>query len=304
MLSSDPIPKPSLLTLGRSYSMDEIEEIFGSGGFYAGINPRTDEQDSLEYIVVTATDESHYDDDISGTRFQYIGHDSGTGDQPLGERNGRLIEQIRHLSVPIYFFSREGKGDPWTYGGLLDVIRHEYISEGGRKINRFTLERLGVPTAAALSSVEEGMDAEASDPPLKEPEEWRTTSTSPVRSDVFRRRVKAYYNFTCAICGACRFSPTGTTPEVEAAHIYPRRENGRDHYRNGMALCRLHHWAFDNGWLAVDDDYRIIVADAEHPEEDEFQRLAGKKLTLPKEEDKRPALKYIREHRKLHGFID
>lgn len=49
--------------------MNEIENVFGSGGFTAGINPRKDENDDLEYIVLTSSGDSHY----SETTFEEIG---------------------------------------------------------------------------------------------------------------------------------------------------------------------------------------------------------------------------------------
>jgi putative restriction endonuclease len=70
-----------------------------------------------------------------------------------------------------------------------------------------------------------------------------------------------------------------------------------------MALCRLHHWAFDNGWIAVDDQYRVLVRDA--PEKDgygEFTEYAGESLYIPDEPDMQPSLSFIRYHRKKHGF--
>ncbi|WP_336365266.1 HNH endonuclease [Halalkalicoccus salilacus] len=72
------------------------------------------------------------------------------------------------------------------------------------------------------------------------------------------------------------------TPEVEAAHIYPRSENGRDDVRNGIALCRLHHWAFDTGWLKISAEYEITVL--EEPDRDEyheFKHLDREKLRMP-----------------------
>ncbi|WP_343218180.1 HNH endonuclease [Halogeometricum salsisoli] len=47
----------------------------------------------------------------------------------------------------------------------------------------------------------------------------------------------------CAFCGSEWRSPMGN-PEVEAAHIYPKREKRRKR-GNGIALCYLHYWAFD-----------------------------------------------------------
>lgn len=85
-----------------------------------------------------------------------------------------------------------------------------------------------------------------SEPQLTEDRAEYTTVRRRTRDRAFRELVLEAYDGTCAICGANRRSPDGT-PEVEAAHIYPRSENGRDDVRNGLALCRLHHWAFDTG---------------------------------------------------------
>lgn len=48
--------------------------------------------------------------------------------------------------------------------------------------------------------------------------------------------------------------------EVEAAHIVPHHSMGRDDIWNGLALCHLHHWAFDVGWFTLSDDYMIEVS--------------------------------------------
>jgi putative restriction endonuclease len=48
--------------------------------------------------------------------------------------------------------------------------------------------------------------------------------------------------------------------EVEAAHIVPHHSMGRDDIWNGIALCHLHHWAFDVGWFALRDDLIIEVS--------------------------------------------
>lgn len=283
--------------------MSEIENAFGSGGFMAGINPRKDELNNLDYIVLTSSGDSHYSDHLRGDRIRYIGQDHGDGDQPRSGRNGRLINQREELTVPIYFFSRDSKGEEWEYEGLVDVVEHEYISDGGRMINRFLLEKLDCSSPTEYEEAEKEMEVENDDPQLKEEnEEIELSGFRRIRSALFRKRVKRYYDETCAICGSSRKTPEGN-PEVEAAHIYPRRENGRDHYRNGMALCRLHHWAFDNGWLSISDDFEILVRRENKQEEsDEFKHLEGKRLNLPSNEERWPHQKYIKMHRKMHDF--
>lgn len=107
------------------------------------------------------------------------------------------------------------------------------------------------------------------------------------RSQAFTDVVRYLYDNTCAVCGSQRETPAGD-PEVEAAHIYPKSENGRDDIRNGIALCKFHHWAFDTGWLAITEDYDLLVADV--PDRNgyhEFKQLEGQSVALPDDEDAR-----------------
>jgi len=125
-----------------------------------------------------------------------------------------------------------------------------------------------------------------------------------VRDTAFRRDVRAAYEDRCAVCGRHRTTPAGI-PEVEAAHIYPKGAGGRDVVPNGLALCKLHHWAFDSGWLSVSDNYEVLVKDApDQPGYSEFSELEGTKIHLPDDESHYPAVEFLREHRRLYGFDD
>jgi predicted restriction endonuclease len=81
-----------------------------------------------------------------------------------------------------------------------------------------------------------------------------------LRSRAFRLAVIQEYNFTCAFCGLKINAPDGRLWEVEAAHIVPHSSKGKDDIWNGLALCRLHHWAFDVGWLTIQPDYIIDIS--------------------------------------------
>src|SRR5690606_17292203 len=47
---------------------------------------------------------------------------------------------------------------------------------------------------------------------------------------------------------------------VDAAHIVPVSDpRSSDDVTNGLALCRLHHGAYDNALLGVKSDYTVII---------------------------------------------
>lgn len=142
------------------------------------------------------------------------------------------------------------------------------------------------------------------DPDLTGDKESFTTTRQRDRSAAFRRKVQTKYNESCAVCGARRESPTGN-PEVEAAHIYPKSENGNDDIRNGLSLCKLHHWAFDVGWISLTDKYEILVKEIDdRAGYEEFSELEGSTIAVPEDESDRPHPVFLSAHREMHGFVE
>lgn len=141
-----------------------------------------------------------------------------------------------------------------------------------------------------------------SDPQLTEDQVEYTESRRRARDGAFTQKVRNVHNEQCAICGSERQSPSGN-PEVEAAHIHPKKEGGSDDVRNGIALCKLHHWAFDSGWLSLTDNYKILVKDAPNYNGfQEFKTLEGKQINLPEKKQAKPHPKFLKKHRELHNF--
>lgn len=141
-----------------------------------------------------------------------------------------------------------------------------------------------------------------SEPRLTSETEQFTDARRRVRNQAFAELVKKVYDQTCAVCGSSRETPAGN-PEVEAAHIYPKEYGGADDVRNGLALCKLHHWAFDSGWISLTDEYEIIVKEAtDRTGYHEFKRLEDQTIHRPDEEQAEPYLKYLEKHRQIHGF--
>jgi len=127
-----------------------------------------------------------------------------------------------------------------------------------------------------------------------------TGSTSGLRRWNIRKKL---YGDRCAVCGSELRTPEGK-PEVQGAYIYPKGQDGSDDLRNGICLCRRHHWAMDAGWFSIADDYTILVR-ADLPDHDNYRFIAeceGEKIHLPSVAEAAPAEVYLREHRSLMGF--
>jgi putative restriction endonuclease len=100
------------------------------------------------------------------------------------------------------------------------------------------------------------------------------------RGIVFRERLKELYGATCCVCGTSLSTPSGQR-DFEGAHIIPRSLKGADDVRNGLGLCRRHHWAFDKGLFGVDQARRVAVAERalEISENSELRELNGQQIS-------------------------
>lgn len=99
----------------------------------------------------------------------------------------------------------------------------------------------------------------------------------------FRERVLAAYKSHCAFCNFKRVEL------LDAAHIVPDNEpQGTPTVDNGLALCKIHHSAFDQHIIGVTPDYQIkIRTDILHEIDGPmltygFQKLHDQKIILPK----------------------
>lgn len=142
----------------------------------------------------------------------------------------------------------------------------------------------------------------------KEKKVVKVTRESALRTRGFRQAIIEAYDYKCAFCGMKIYSPDTLSWEVEAAHIVPHSSMGKDDVLNGLALCHLHHWAFDAGWFTLQDDYIIkvsqkanfIPSDYGRMGEYEFIRILSSKsseILLPKSKEIYPHQNSIQWHR-------
>jgi hypothetical protein len=86
--------------------------------------------------------------------------------------------------------------------------------------------------------------------------------TAPKRESSFRRVLMREYDYACAVC-TLKFKFENLI-EAQAVHIVPKKESGTDDPRNGIVMCRTHHWAFDNGIFSLTDNGQIVLSEKIH----------------------------------------
>jgi putative restriction endonuclease len=121
----------------------------------------------------------------------------------------------------------------------------------------------------------------------------------------FSKRVFTAYAHRCAICGM-------QLRLLEGAHILPAPDpNSTDETSNGIALCALHHKAYDDSLLTFDDRYRVHL-NTERLKElkksghdsglTEFRKALRSVIRLPPDSRDRPRPEYVKYGNRLRGW--
>jgi len=121
-----------------------------------------------------------------------------------------------------------------------------------------------------------------------------------VRDQGFRKAIIRLYEHRCALCGVRMLTPEGHTI-VEAAHIVPWAESHDDRPTNGLALCRLCHWSFDEGLMGVGRDYEVLISPVARSDRNNpglFMTLENRPIFKPDQEQYIPSQERLGWHRK------
>lgn len=126
-----------------------------------------------------------------------------------------------------------------------------------------------------------------------------------LREISFRSRVLGAYGHSCAMCGV-------QLGLLDAAHILPAAHpDSTDGTNNGVALCALHHRAFDGTLVTFDAAFRT------HANDDTIARLVAENrdggltafrhalrpiLALPPDRRDRPGRRFVNDANKLRGW--
>jgi len=114
----------------------------------------------------------------------------------------------------------------------------------------------------------------------------------------FGIKVRENYTHRCAICRAKVQTPSGESL-VEGAHIIPWSKSKNDDPRNGLALCKTHHWMFDTHLLTVQPNYQIKLSNWLKREGDQIDNTIdwdSKKILLPTNKQFLPNKKALEDH--------
>jgi putative restriction endonuclease len=121
-----------------------------------------------------------------------------------------------------------------------------------------------------------------------------------LHQQAFRERVLLAYRDTCGICRLRH------RELLDAAHILPdTHPRGEPLVSNGLALCSLHHAAFDRQVLGVRPDLivevrRDVLREADGPMlVHGLQGFDGSRLVVPRREDYRPNREFLAERYEL-----
>lgn len=132
--------------------------------------------------------------------------------------------------------------------------------------------------------------------------EYRLAKIRGASGRKFSSDVRTTYSHRCAFCGARFGGIEGIRSGIDAAHILAWSKHDLDVIQNGMALCKLHHWAFDAAILMPRKEgnlYRLrftSLAEVLGPESAALLGVEGRPIPdewLPSDPKLRPSPDYL-----------
>ena len=202
----------------------------------------------------------------------------------------RLRKVVAYASFDDELFALLGK--PTEREVFRQTIISTYLSDFKHEILSLILEdqQISEYSQNLLQYVEQDFSIKLAEP---------IETEKRIRQPGFRRAVMRIYDYTCAVCELQILTLDGKSV-TEAAHIVPFNETSNDDVRNGISLCKLHHWAFDEYLISIGESYNIVVSSQmteRGPSGWKLSTLSGKTIFLPEREELYPAQEALAWHR-------
>ena len=124
-----------------------------------------------------------------------------------------------------------------------------------------------------------------------------------LRNFIFGKTVIDKYDKQCAITGL-KIESHSEEFLIDACCIVPFQQLNDYTIGNGIALSPTLHRAFDNGLIAIDDNYKILVPRKlnDLSPRSGIRDFANKSIFLPSREEFYPSLQRLAEHRLRFGY--
>jgi len=239
------------------------------GSFMKGIHRAREQRGPAALTLLTAVDGPYDDfDDVEGGAVVYR-YRAGDVDQP----DNRALRAAFELSAPLVYF--RGVGD-----SQYAVVAPAFVVDDDPVAGVVRLE-LGLPFEDV-----QGHGIVSSPGARREQFAMVARRLDQVR---FRRDVLRVYRSRCAVCSLKE------RELVEAAHIIGWSEpESVETVVNGIALCAIHHRAYDRNLMGIDPTGEVhvgkrLLREIDGPMLKEgLQGFHGAQILLPRQEEHRP----------------
>jgi putative restriction endonuclease len=213
------------------------------------------------------------------------------------------IKESALLAAHNHGFSTYQRGS----GEIAVAFRPEFFVDYALSANQILGFAQASPSEQEILNILDTVSEEEVIDKVSEPRrEVISKITRRYREHDFTTRVLRAYGQRCAMCGL-------QLQLIDAAHIIPVAIRGStDQTSNGIALCSLHHRAYDRNLVSFDEEYKIQVSHIQMQSLMAKNLLGGLKafeeglrsaIYLPADRRDYPRPSYITQSRRLRGWV-
>lgn len=223
-------------------------------------------------------------------------HEGQTGDSPSAQIKEDTLRRAREHGFATQVKTNE----------IVFAFRPEFFVDyafGASTLHAAGARRTAIPL---LNSLEGLSDAKIDTVTNSKRRKVLRQIATNYRSAKFRGQVLDAYAHACAFCGV-------QLSLIDAAHILPvSAPDSTDEIENGIALCKLHHYAYDANLLSFNERYEIQVSATrlrhlkgagQTGGVAKFRTGLRKKLLLPVNPFHHPSQKLIKRSRVIRGWL-
>lgn len=208
---------------------------------------------------------------------------------------GGLLKRIAHAKIDEQLFQmmRDKEGRKIITGAILNTYFADEVREQIRSVHQINIGAYKYAQQLELMAAEP-FEKYHTD---KDSNHYSYQKTQQ-RQYGFGLKVRQNYDHRCAVCRARVKTPNGESL-VEGAHIIPWSESKNNDPRNGLALCKTHHWMFDAYLLTVQPDFQIKLSTWLKEEGEEIEQTLSwnqEEILLPTSENHLPNEEALHHH--------